>query len=247
MQTPATTSATSAVVTPRHEVVRSLVVASGPALGIFLASRLLVLALFSLVAKARHQTVGHYLTRWDSHWYIQIARHGYAHAIPRGHGNIAQVNLGFFPLLPMLIRITHWITRVSFPASGELVSFLAGALAAVSRLGPVRQRQHSVARARHGRRRDGASRCAPHVLLLPVLSRSPVRCLAGRPLRCPSHQHPNDRRMSVMAEDRRPGDTDMHRRQRTKNLFMFFILLAVAAVFFGITVVKMGAQTGMKL
>ena len=53
--------------------------------------------------------------------------------------------------------------------------------------------------------------------------------------------------MSVMSEDRRPGDTDMHRRQRTKNLFMSFILLAVAAVFFGITVVKMGAQTGMKI
>ena len=53
--------------------------------------------------------------------------------------------------------------------------------------------------------------------------------------------------MSVMAEDRRPGDTDMHRRQRTKNLFMFFILLAVAAVFFGITLVKMSGQTGMKL
>jgi hypothetical protein len=53
--------------------------------------------------------------------------------------------------------------------------------------------------------------------------------------------------MSVMAEDRRPGDTDMHRRQRTKNLFMFFILLAVAAVFFGITLVKMSGQTGLKL
>jgi hypothetical protein len=53
--------------------------------------------------------------------------------------------------------------------------------------------------------------------------------------------------MSVMAENRRPGDTDMHRRQRTKNLFMFFILLAVAAVFFGITLVKMSGQTGLKL
>lgn len=50
-----------------------------------------------------------------------------------------------------------------------------------------------------------------------------------------------------MAEDRRPGDTDMHRRQRTKNLFMFFILLAVAVVFFGITLVKMSGQTGLKL
>ena len=53
--------------------------------------------------------------------------------------------------------------------------------------------------------------------------------------------------MSVMTEDRRPGDTDLHRRQRSKNLFMFFVLLALAAVFFGITIVKMGAQTGIKL
>jgi hypothetical protein len=53
--------------------------------------------------------------------------------------------------------------------------------------------------------------------------------------------------MSVMAEDRRPGDTDMHRRQRSKNLFMFFVLLAVAAVFFAITLVKMAGQTGVKI
>ena len=50
-----------------------------------------------------------------------------------------------------------------------------------------------------------------------------------------------------MTEDRRPGDTVLHRRQRSKNLFMLFVLLALAAVFFGITIVKMGAQTGMKL
>jgi hypothetical protein len=53
--------------------------------------------------------------------------------------------------------------------------------------------------------------------------------------------------MSVMAEDRRPGDTDMHRRQRAKNLFMFFILLGVAAVFFGLTLVRMGGNMGGKL
>jgi hypothetical protein len=53
--------------------------------------------------------------------------------------------------------------------------------------------------------------------------------------------------MSVMSEDRRPGDTDMHRRQRAKNLFMFFVLLGVAAAFFGLTLVRMGGQTGIKL
>jgi len=47
----------------------------------------------------------------------------------------------------------------------------------------------------------------------------------------------------AMAEDRRPGDTDMHRRQRGKNLFMAGFLLALAAIFFLLTLVRMGGQT----
>jgi hypothetical protein len=53
--------------------------------------------------------------------------------------------------------------------------------------------------------------------------------------------------MSIMVDDRRPGDTDMHRRQRSKNRFMFLVLLAVAVVFFGLTLVRLGGQTGMKI
>jgi hypothetical protein len=46
--------------------------------------------------------------------------------------------------------------------------------------------------------------------------------------------------MSVMADnDRRPGDSDMHRRQRSKNLLMLGILLAIAAIFFALTLVRM--------
>ena len=49
--------------------------------------------------------------------------------------------------------------------------------------------------------------------------------------------------MSVMAEDnRRPGDTDLHRRQRSKNLFMLVFLLAVVGIFFALTVVRMGGK-----
>ena len=49
--------------------------------------------------------------------------------------------------------------------------------------------------------------------------------------------------MSVMAnDDRRPGDTDHHRQQRSKNLFMFFFLLGLAAIFFGLTIVRMGGK-----
>ncbi|WP_170920733.1 hypothetical protein [Enhydrobacter aerosaccus] len=43
-------------------------------------------------------------------------------------------------------------------------------------------------------------------------------------------------------DDRRPGDSDMHRRQRGKNLFMFTVLLALAAVFFVLTMVRMGGK-----
>jgi hypothetical protein len=124
-------STTTLLVTPRRDVVRAVAMASAPALAIYAASRLVVLALLAIVAKIHHHALGHYLTRWDSHWYIQIARHGYAHGVARGHGTTAQVNLGFFPLLPTLMRITHWFTGLSFPASGELVTFLAGAAAAV--------------------------------------------------------------------------------------------------------------------
>ena len=103
-----------------------------PALGIFAASRLLVLAVFALVGRIQHRALGHYLTRWDSRWYLEIARHGYASAIPHGHGAAAQVDLGFFPLLPMLVRAAHVLTGLSFPLAGESVAFVAAAAAAVS-------------------------------------------------------------------------------------------------------------------
>ncbi len=49
--------------------------------------------------------------------------------------------------------------------------------------------------------------------------------------------------MNAMADDdfdgRRPGDSDMHRRQRGKNMFMFWMLLAMAAVFFALTLVRL--------
>jgi uncharacterized membrane protein len=47
--------------------------------------------------------------------------------------------------------------------------------------------------------------------------------------------------MSVMA-DNRPGDSDMHRRQRGKNLVVAGFLVALVVVFFVLTVVRMGPQ-----
>jgi hypothetical protein len=44
----------------------------------------------------------------------------------------------------------------------------------------------------------------------------------------------------AMAEDRRPGDTDLHRRQRGKNLFVAGFLLLMVVLFFVLTIVRMG-------
>lgn len=48
--------------------------------------------------------------------------------------------------------------------------------------------------------------------------------------------------MSIMAEDRRPGDTDLHRRQRSKNLFVAVFLVLMVVAFFALTIVRMGGQ-----
>ena len=45
--------------------------------------------------------------------------------------------------------------------------------------------------------------------------------------------------MSVMA-DNRPGDTELHRRQRGKNLVVAGFLVVLVVVFFVLTIVRMG-------
>ncbi|MEI7871932.1 MAG: hypothetical protein WCK95_07425 [Alphaproteobacteria bacterium] len=44
----------------------------------------------------------------------------------------------------------------------------------------------------------------------------------------------------AMVEDRRPGDTDLHRRQRGKNLVVAGFLIVMVVLFFALTIVRMG-------
>lgn len=46
--------------------------------------------------------------------------------------------------------------------------------------------------------------------------------------------------IEAMVESRRPGDTDVHRRQRSKNLVVAGFLLVMVAAFFILTIVRMG-------
>jgi hypothetical protein len=101
-------------------------------LGIFVASRFGLM----LVALATDFDLHHSLKRglviWDSVWYLSIAHGGYVTSIPPGSGNPAQSNLGFFPLLPLLTKITSEVTRLSTTTSGFVTVTVVGAAASVA-------------------------------------------------------------------------------------------------------------------
>jgi hypothetical protein len=102
-----------------------------PAL-IYAASRAGVLLIAGAVASNAHEHFTRALIVWDSPWYLSIARSGYVSAIPQLNGHADQSNLGFFPLLPLLIRATHDLTGLGLSVSGLVVTFLIGLLAAVA-------------------------------------------------------------------------------------------------------------------
>lgn len=129
---PATLTATapgSSRTSPRRtDPVRS----SLRAVGIFLASRVVVALGLLLASSVEHRPVEGLLTSWDARWYLEIARSGYVHAIPPGTGNAAQSDLGFFPLLPLLIRVVHDVGGLGYARSGIVLCLVVGLGAAVA-------------------------------------------------------------------------------------------------------------------
>lgn len=101
-------------------------------LGIFALSRAGVFLIISAMALSAHQSIMSKLINWDAKWYLLIAQHGYVHSIPPGHGNVAQSDLGFFPLLPLLIRGVHFVTGFGFNVAGILTSTLLGLFASIA-------------------------------------------------------------------------------------------------------------------
>ncbi len=119
----------------------------GRPLVVFAASRLVVLATAMVVTHRftdRHVNPGRgpwpqlpgtshpllaTLARWDSAWYVDIARIGYPSIGSLRH---YPKQFAFFPLLPALIRWTSELTGLSPITSGIIVSLLAGAVACVA-------------------------------------------------------------------------------------------------------------------
>lgn len=110
---------------------------------VYAASRLLVFATVAIVALVGRADPGHgpwptlpgprvaflrALGRWDSAWYVAIARHGYRieSSPPKGHASDA-----FFPLYPMSVRAVSDVTHLSPLIVGVVLTTLFGAAASV--------------------------------------------------------------------------------------------------------------------
>jgi hypothetical protein len=123
---------------------------------VYAASRAVTLAAAYLVTRihvdpsaadpaTRPHTVSQVLSTWDGHWYLELARHGYPHAVPPGDfaagtGAAAQNGLGFFPLYPTLLRAVHVVSPFALDVDAVLLSLVIGLAATLAVWALVRDR-----------------------------------------------------------------------------------------------------------
>jgi Gpi18-like mannosyltransferase len=93
------------------------------AIGVYLASRALLMLVAFVNGALRHHSFTHELAQWDGLWYRELADHGYP-----GHVVHAQSTLGFFPLYPGLIWLVAHALVIPIAHSQILSSTLAGVL-----------------------------------------------------------------------------------------------------------------------
>ncbi len=105
----------------------------GVPLGIYAATRVVQLALIAwMLPDGGTATVTSRLLSWDAGWFVKVAREGYPHGYSYDStGRLTGNGLAFFPGYPVLTRVIHEITRLSYEDSALTLSWLAGAVAAV--------------------------------------------------------------------------------------------------------------------
>jgi hypothetical protein len=111
--------------------------------GVYLAVRLLGIAVLALMAAHSGSDVVRELSTWDGAWLLAIAEHGYA-GVPADMldafgRHTPQTSLGFFPGYPGLVAAVGVLTGGNLVAAGLLVSVVAGVAAAhaLTRLGEL--------------------------------------------------------------------------------------------------------------
>lgn len=101
---------------------------------VYLAVRMVGLAVLVVFAAANDTTVTDALTAWDGQWYLGIASGGYTD-VPLGLVDAngvrdATTPYAFFPGYPYLVRWAAWLPGVGLVSAGIVISLLSGVLAA---------------------------------------------------------------------------------------------------------------------
>lgn len=93
--------------------------------------RAIDLAVLAVEAHQRGRHLYNSLLRSDVGWYVDVAQHGYAHALTyAANGAPLPTNLAFFPLFPALIAAVTWLLPVSAPTAAIGVAWAMGLVAA---------------------------------------------------------------------------------------------------------------------
>lgn len=96
---------------------------AAPALGAYLAVRLIGLLVLSLWAHRQGHGVWPILaTQWDADWYLGIADHGYARELGTAYD---ANNLAFFPLYPVLVKAVAAVTPGTRATTGLCLAVVA--------------------------------------------------------------------------------------------------------------------------
>jgi len=120
-----------------------------PAVWWYLGLRALTLVGLVLGDAFSHERLVNKLTRWDSSWLLDAARHGWPRHLVEVHGHVVANTISFFPLLPLLIRWSHQLTGVPYSIVGLVLSGITGLSATLGIGLLVRQfrSEHEAARA----------------------------------------------------------------------------------------------------
>ncbi len=103
-------------------------------LAVYAASRSVVLAVFAIAAQldgGEGLTTLEALGRWDSTWYVAIARDGYPAGVPEVAGEAVASRLAFFPLFPAAVRVVMAVTGLGGLEAALLANVVLGAVFAV--------------------------------------------------------------------------------------------------------------------
>jgi MFS family permease len=95
------------------------------AIGVYLATRVLLLLVALVDGTIRHHAFTHELAQWDGLWYRMLAAHGYP-----THVSHVQTTLGFFPVYPIVVWAVSHAFVVPIARYGILSTTIAGVIVA---------------------------------------------------------------------------------------------------------------------